>query len=164
MKQLSLLLLLAGLTTGCFAADQEQRKSCWELVNMLRNAEFRATIESTSANVDALKIPGMEDCINNYDQLAELSNRRDIDPADLEILFAIRGRLAERWGLARLTSPTYLSLEEAIADENAIQAFLKGTQYVEIKEIDKKASETPKAINLDSSSRVNQEIVKTRAS
>lgn len=121
MKQLSLL-LLAGLTTGCFAAESAQANpTCWEFVKMLHDPQYRAAIDHKYAGVDVLTRPGYADCAEKFDQLVRVSDRRDLDPVDQEILLAIRGRLARRMGIPRCKSPAYLSLEEAVAQDDDMQ-------------------------------------------
>ncbi len=96
MKKLSLL-VLAGLTTGCFAAEQEQpAASCWDLIDMMRDTNRYATpqeaLEATAS------IPGLNDCAENYDKFARIAQNPQLNRKDHKSIKLIQRHLAAQRG------------------------------------------------------------------
>lgn len=132
MKQLSLL-ILAGLTAGCFAAEQERSKaSCIALIEMMyddagyKNASIAKLTNATSLE-DAYAVLGFSDCVQN----ADLLERVQRDPLlEFEYLVIVSNLQKHAHRLSGVSS-----IRSAIARDNAKQtnkqAFLKKTKYVE---------------------------------
>lgn len=95
MEHLSLL-LLAALTTGCFAAEQTQPASCWDLIDMMRDTDQYATPQE--ALEASASIPGLNACAADYDRLVRIAQNPQLNRQDHKSIKLIQRHLAAQRG------------------------------------------------------------------
>lgn len=149
MKQLSLL-ILAGLTSGCFAAEQAQPASCWDLIDMMRNTDQYATPQE--ALEASASTPCLDDCTQNYDRLVRMAQNPQLNRQDHKSIKLIQRHLAAKRGRD--------SLDAVIIDDAAEQmAAATNKRSLEVAETIKIHRENAKAI-IDAL-RTNSELIQS---